>query len=145
MKKLNPLDKAISQVLEILDFITENKDLKSDKPIPKHIESELDRLEMGVEMLREINDMTLKSSGISSDELKDLLQSPPDKLSPRDRRVVERAMNLKKVLKDMQKEVKIRARVEKEVQRKYGGTKDPKKARQKKFKKLGAKKNWKPI
>lgn len=103
--------------------------------------SKLEALEQQMQFFRQVTEEAIKRSGIDSKELEGNVQTPPKEFAGKDRRIIERAKNLKAELKSLEKEYddkvvffKMHAKKQKTAGKK----------RKKKFKRLGGQ-GWMPM
>lgn len=141
MKKKDPIEGMLEKMGDFLSLIAENSEKSLSKDAPEGIEKELDRLEKDVADFSAMYDTVLELAGATPKQQKEA----PEGISPKEARLIEKAKLLRKEVAAHEKEY---AKVADELKAK-SGKKQSKKSkvqhRKKKFRRIGGKKDWKPL
>ncbi|KIA77650.1 hypothetical protein [Parachlamydia acanthamoebae] len=115
--------------------------------MPPDLEDRLKRLEVGINLLKKINEQAMRESGITEETLLEMQNNPPPRHS-KEGITLERAKKLRGVVQEIEQSYKIAYQIAKRREEIYGrkkGAKNIAKNRQKKFKRLGGDKDWVPL
>ena len=145
MKEEKALEQLLEQMTELTNFVYENKSILPKK-LPEDIEKQLSSLEKNVEFFQKSTQKALEEGGENQETLEAIIKSPPSHLSRKEKSIIKRSKTLKKEVVTLEKQYAKQAKLLK-TQKKRHGKKGSltSKERQRKFKRLGSKKGWKPI
>lgn len=151
MTKQDPLDEAFSEIYQILVFLQKNKELILGKNVTLEVEKQVDQLEKQVNQFVKETEEMIEKSGAKPAEIKRTL-AELDALPADQKEALKRAKELKEKVESLRGE--FREAGEEEASSKPQAPKEsPKKQtknltkaeHRKKYKRLGGKKDWKPM
>jgi hypothetical protein len=134
----DPVDHFLESVSDIMEKIVKSQTKAIQGSISKEIHERLALVEKQVELLKKVSEETVASVGLSPSEVNKMIENP-DSLPERERKIIQRAQKLEKEVEEKQVEL------HQEMVKKLKGEKKEKSVRKKKFDRLGANKNWKPL
>lgn len=136
----SPLEKFIDQMSEIMN-LTAAGAAKPKGEITPEIEEKLKKLEESVEALRKMNEQLFAGLGFTDEQIKADLEKG-EGLSDKDRRMIEYTKRLREDFEKMRRDISVKASVAKKQEKREGKKKS---ARQKRFRPLGGREDWKPL
>lgn len=148
MPEKNPIEKLLEEMSRLFETIQDNKDrfIKSEDEIPPQVVKDLEIAEKLVEDFKNFHEEVIKEQGMTKENIKAFEENAAENLPKKEARLFERSQKMKKEFQSLEKEI---ARSRTLVL--LGKTKGKKKgesfgdSRKKKFRKMGIKKDWKPL
>lgn len=142
---MNPndgLNNFFDKLTELLRFIQMSKSKNIE--IPEDIEKQLQEIESVATLLRTINENTLKQVGLTEEQVRQSLNTGKE-IPIAEKRLIERSQQLKKEIDASKKEIASAVTIAKQREKTLGKEGSGARARKKKFRAMGGKKNWKPL
>lgn len=144
MPKNNPIEKLLTEMTNMLEMIQDNKEKVriSETPLPEGVEKQIDELEKMVQDFEKFQKDLLIAEGISQDTFEEFKKNLGELLPKKDARLFAQSQKLKKEFQTLQSQMKIGKTLTLMRKKKAGSFG---KARQKKFRRIGNRKDWKPL
>lgn len=144
MAEDNPIEKMIHQIADMYALVKEYKGKEISANFTPELRERLENLKIAIETFAKLNKEMFASAGISEEDLKKLVENPPETLDKRTREAIEFSKNLKKEIESD----RLRLNLSDEAQKPDSSnekTKSPANQRKKKFKRVGGDGDWIPL
>lgn len=143
MQPKEPIENFFDKLAEILALAENSKDKLGGK-IPPDMEIRIQKLTRDMELFCRVGEATLKNLSVSEDKIEQALTTIED-LPAKEQQVLQKAQKLKEQLDILQRDIGIKVTIVKQKEKTFGKEGRESITRQKKFRKMGGKKNWKPL
>lgn len=144
MAEDNPIEKMIRQIADMYTLIKEYKGQEISANFTPELRERLENVKIAIETFAKLNKEMFASAGISEEDLKNLVENPPETLDKRTREAIEFSKNLKKEIESD----RLRLSLSEGAQRPASSdekTKSSANQRKKKFKRVGGDGDWIPL
>jgi hypothetical protein len=143
MQSKEPIENFFDKLAEILSLGEDSKN-KLEGKIPPNMEVRIKKLIRDMELYCLVGEATLKNLPVSTEKIESALTTIED-LPAKDQQVLQKAQKLKEQLDLLQRDIGIKVTIAKQKEKNFGKEGKESTARQKKFRKMGGKKNWRPL
>ncbi len=145
MSEYKLFEGLLDQIFGLLQTYNEKKSQMNKEEIPPELLDKLPLIQKAIENLNAMNEVLMAKSGVTQEELREIIAKPPDTLPLYEKRLLEKANLLKKEVETVKNELDNQMMCIQLREEKFGkGDKKQGDVRKKKFNKLGGKKNWLP-
>lgn len=144
MAEDNPIEKMIRQIADMYALIKQYQGKEISSNCTPELRERLENLKTAIETFAKLNQEVFASAGITEEELKKLVDKPPETLDARTRAAIEFSKNLKKEIENDRLRLNLSESMQKSITSKEKD-KSPASQRKKQFKRLGGDGNWIPL
>ena len=140
MAQQDPLDEFLDKIDELIRVVKNSK--FSEEEIPKELIENISFLEKLVDAMVTANETTLHELGVNEPNIHEALEKTQE-LASSNRRIMARIEKIKKETQAMQRQFSLATTLNKQLKKHTGKGKVV--ARQKKFRRMGNRQDWKPL
>lgn len=144
MAEENTVEKLIRQIADMYALVKEYKGKEITPNFTPELKQRLENVKKAIETFAKLNKEVFASAGITEEDLKKLVENPPETLDKRTREAIEFSKSLKKEIEDD----RLLLNLSTGAQEPFLDAKTEKSAasqRKKKFKRIGGDGKWIPL
>lgn len=147
MSSQDPMEKFAQEVEKLFQFMEKQRSKNSTSPeVPEGTEAILSLIEQYAQAISNASEETIRNAGADQEQLQKLINNPKDAdINKAERQILTRLNRLKQETDSAIQEIAVASEAAKAQEILIGKKGKAAKARKKKFKPLGGKKDWKPM